>query len=501
MMALRRSNDGVSEILGTALLIGIAILFFSVLVTVVFSYPQSPAAPFVNIIGSIDSNHNEIILEHFGGDFLDKETKIYVTINDQVYDVSVKSLFNQNSKFQNWSVLNSNNDGVWNFGEIVTYSAQISTGASVSVAVVDTFSEHVVMNALLQGVPTTENPSVITLQASDISETSANLRLYYDFVNFSGQVWFRYKSVADTTWILTAPFSRSGYGYVTHMISGLEGNVEYQFQALLQYNTQQLNGDIKYFTTNALFVSTKVDPISPYKQDSSPLMISAINTTDVDNVSLYYRWSDGNWSGTATSIVGFDDFEQSASNWSFTNAVRSTTNSRSGSFAIEFPGDSDISFSSDFQSYLSLHLSFWIYLEKTHPADVIQVKFYDGTSEITVQNYDNELWQLDTWNLVSLELQSTVYTFASDSYIVIDMAVKNSHFIDDVFVNVTRTETIVDWNSYGIDTDGSDGWNWMFSFPQDTGFYEFFSSGYLDGSRESDPLQYDAKCVYNPGGP
>jgi hypothetical protein len=500
-MGLRRNNDGVSEILGTALLIGIAILFFTILVTIVFSYPQSPAAPFVNIIGSINSDHDEIILEHFGGDFLDKETEIYVTINDQVFVVSVKSLFNQEETFQNWTVLNSNNDGVWNFGEIVTYSAQISIGSSVSISVVDDFSDQVVMTAVLQKVPTTENPSIITLQASDISATSANLRLYYDFVNYSGQLWFRYKSVADTTWILTAPFSSSGYGYYSHTLSELDGNTDYQFQAYMQYSSQQLQGDMKYFSTTSLLVSTKVDPILPYTQGSSPLTIAATNMTDIDNVSLYYRWSDGNWSGVAGSILGYDDFEIIASNWSYLNAIRSSTVSRSGSYSVEFIDSSDMNFLSDFQPYLSIQLSFWIYLDKVHPSDVVQVKFYDGTSEIIVQNYDNGLWQLNQWNFETLELKSTDYTFSTESYILIEMAVKNSHFIDDIYVNVTSTETVVDWTIFGIDMDGSDGWNWPFTFPNGNGFYEFFSIGYLDGSRESDPVQFDTKCVYGPGGP
>ena len=125
----------------------------------------------------------------------------------------------------------------------------------------------------------------------------------------------------------------------------------------------------------------------------------------------------------------------------------------------------------------------------------------DGSSEITVQNYDNNLWQLNQWNLVSLELKATDYTFSTESYILIDMVVKNSHFIDDIYVNVTSTETVVDWTNFGIDIDGSDGWNWEFTFPNNNGFYEFFSIGYLAGSRESDPVQFDAKCMYGPGGP
>jgi hypothetical protein len=501
MKRLRKQDDGVSEILGTVLLIGIAISFFSMLVIIVFSYPQSPAAPFVNIIGSIDSDDDLIILEHFGGDFLDKEIQIFITINDQVHDVSVRSIFNHDVILNNWTVFNSNFDGVWNFGEIVTYSAIVSAGMSVSVAVVDDFSDQVVMTAMLQRVPVTEKPSVITLGANSVTESSADLRMYYDFVNYSGQLWFRYKALVDTTWSLTTTVSKSGSGYLTQTISDLQGNADYQFRAYLRYDSTEIQGDSLYFSTNPLLVSTHVDLIIPYDQYSSPVSLTATNITDVDNVSLYYRWSNGNWTGESVDFLGFDDFESAASNWSLTNAVLTDLMSRSGSYSVEFPGNNYIDFSADFSSYLAINLSFWIFLDKTHPSDVIQVKFFDGIDTVVVQSFDNNEWLLNQWNFVTLKMSALDYTFSSNSYITIDMAVKNSHYIDDIFLNVTSVESMIDWVLFAVDEDDSDGWGWDFAFPRDVGFYQFFSIGFLDGSRESNPGGYDTRCWYSSGGP
>jgi FlaG/FlaF family flagellin (archaellin) len=501
MKRLQKQDDGVSEILGTALLIGIAILFFSILVIIVFSYPQSPAAPFVNIIGSIDAENDLIILEHFGGDFLDEQTQIFITINDQVHDVSVQSIFNTDETLDKWKVFNSNYDGVWNFGEIVTYSAAVTAGMGVSVAVVDDYSDQVVMTAMLQRVPITEKPSVITLDASSVTESSADLRMYYDFVNYSGQLWFRYKTLADTTWSLTSTVSKSGSGYLLQTISDLQGNAEYQFRAYLRYGATEIQGDMHYFSTNPLIVSTFVDPIIPYDQFTSPISLTATNVTDVDNVSLYYRWSNGNWTGESVDVLGFDDFEIGTSNWSYANAIRTNSLSRSGSYSIEFPGNNYIDFSADFSSYLAIDLSFWIFLDKIHPGDIIQVKFFDGIDTVVVQTFDNTEWQLNQWNHVVLEIKAVEYTFSSDSRIIIDLAVKNSHFIDDVYVNVTSVETMIDWELFAIDEDDSDGWGWDFTVPRDSGFYQFYSIGFLAGSQESVPGGYDARCRYVSGGP
>jgi hypothetical protein len=51
-------------------------------------------------------------------------------------------------------------------------------------------------------------------------------------------------------------------------------------------------------------LNTSVDPISPYMQTSSPISVSATGDPGLNNVTLYYRWSDDNTSwGGGDSIV------------------------------------------------------------------------------------------------------------------------------------------------------------------------------------------------------
>jgi len=73
------------------------------------------------------------------------------------------------------------------------------------------------------------------------------------------------------------------------------------------------NNETYYFTTEA--INTSVDTISPYIVTSSPLALNATGDSDLDNVTLYYRWSDDNvsWGGFDT-ITFVDSAEASATN-------------------------------------------------------------------------------------------------------------------------------------------------------------------------------------------
>ena len=60
-----------------------------------------------------------------------------------------------------------------------------------------------------------------------------------------------------------------------------------------------------------LQVFTSVDPIVPYNQYASPQSITATGPSDLDNVTLHYRWSADNssWEGGFQQISIFDGFE------------------------------------------------------------------------------------------------------------------------------------------------------------------------------------------------
>jgi len=111
MMKIRNilKNDAVTEVVGTILLLGIAMSLFSVVSVFVLSYQTSPAAPSVNIVGAIEGTN--IILDHRGGEPLELETKIIIEIDDQTQFFRVEDFLSTEFK----------KDGKWNIGERILY--------------------------------------------------------------------------------------------------------------------------------------------------------------------------------------------------------------------------------------------------------------------------------------------------------------------------------------------------------------------------------------------
>ncbi len=64
-------------------------------------------------------------------------------------------------------------------------------------------------------------------------------------------------------------------------------------------NSLVLTGTLQEEIDSVLSICTSVDAINPYELTSSPFDITATGPLDLDNVTLYYRWSDDNisWDG------------------------------------------------------------------------------------------------------------------------------------------------------------------------------------------------------------
>jgi len=142
-MKIRKSNEAVSEIVGTVLLLAMTVSLFSLVSLTVLSYPFNPSAPSVNLVGYIGETNStggsDIIFEHYGGESLDATlTKVMVNIQGVSVDVNISYLNDSNS------------NGMWDLGERLVYPAGNVTGEQVKVTVVDTKSNSIIMSAVLQ---------------------------------------------------------------------------------------------------------------------------------------------------------------------------------------------------------------------------------------------------------------------------------------------------------------------------------------------------------------
>ena len=140
-MKNKRTNNAVTEVLGTAMLLGMAVVLFSALQIIVFAYPFEPSAPSVNLVGTMDGDN--VTIEHHGGESLSLDTELLLTIcgtNEPI--ITAGNYLDSNT---------SNGDQLWNIGEKVSYTPSVAvTGCHVEVTVVDVETNSVVMRGTIQ---------------------------------------------------------------------------------------------------------------------------------------------------------------------------------------------------------------------------------------------------------------------------------------------------------------------------------------------------------------
>ena len=136
-MKNRRINSAVSEIIGTLLLLGIAVSSFGAINYYVISAPAPNPSPIVEISGMIEEN--QIVLMHQGGETLDLNTELLIQLGDKYEKVKVGDLLDAESK----------SDGVWSLGEKVVYPVvydfEYETSPQADIVIVDKGSSSVIM--------------------------------------------------------------------------------------------------------------------------------------------------------------------------------------------------------------------------------------------------------------------------------------------------------------------------------------------------------------------
>ena len=135
-MKIKRSDNAVSQIIGTTFLLLIALVFLSTLYIYYLSYLLLNTAPVVDIVGSLEGDN--VVLLHNGGEALDLDTKFRVGIFNSKANktdfIMVGDYLDSESK----------NDSVWNIGEIIVYPVGDITGSKLEASVVDSESESII---------------------------------------------------------------------------------------------------------------------------------------------------------------------------------------------------------------------------------------------------------------------------------------------------------------------------------------------------------------------
>jgi hypothetical protein len=238
-------NEAVSEIMGTFILIIIAVTLFSALSIIIlnpwFNYSdETPPSAF--LVGTIKNNN--VIIEHHGGVTLSPQTKITISID------GVPTTFTVN-QFNYWK--DTNGDGIWSIGEQVVYPGGNLQGKKVTCLIVDVNKNTVVFDKTLQSGSVATTPYTQVLEPSDVSESSATLNLYYNLLNAtnfaSGHLNFIYGCSGGPYINSSAAKPLSIYGYYGLILTGLSSGTQYEYWARMNYSGGiLLDGPLTFYT-------------------------------------------------------------------------------------------------------------------------------------------------------------------------------------------------------------------------------------------------------------
>lgn len=328
-------------------------------------------------------------------------------------------------------------------------------------------------------------------------------------------------SNSEGSWQIFATDTSVGNGTYYQINSNFSDfSTTYYWNISVSTSTGINDSDIFYFTTESLV--TSVNTISPYIRGSSPLNITATGSSGLDQVTLYYRWSEDNQSWDSWQLLTFDSFEGATFDWgNYTDGgydcfeYTSGTYAHDGSNAVEISDNSGDPSSFYYSDSIDVHnpgdecikVDFWFYAVGMGSGHDFFVEYYDGTDWQQVATYvqgidfvNGQFYHEIVW------INETDYNFPIDMKIKFrcDAATNNEHvYIDEIYVNST-TQSVggngLNWtawsNSYNPDEESP--WSWDFNFPSSTGYYEFYSIGNKSGSPdESAPGSADAICYYN----
>jgi len=296
----------------------------------------------------------------------------------------------------------------------------------------------------------------------------------------------------------------------------------YYWNVSVSSSTGTNDSGIYHFTTENLLSS--IDKISPYSLGvaQSPLNITATGSSGLDQVTLYYRWSDDNQSWDSWDLLTYDSFEGASFDWgNYTDGGWDCSEYTGGTYAYDGSnavlirdgsGDQSSfyytsSIDVDTPGYECIRVDFWFYSNGLETGEDFFVEYYDGGSWQTAANYvaGTDFVNGDFYNKI-VWINESSYNFPSNMLIKFRCDADNNNdelYIDKIYVDATTQSAGgvgSNWTlwSNSSNPDENSPWSWDFDFPNGTGYYEFYSIGNKSGSPdEPAPGSADAMCYYN----
>jgi hypothetical protein len=240
-----QKEHAVSEIVGTLILIVIAVSTFSA-VSIIILNPWTNFSnvdiPEVLLVGSI--HNNDVVIEHRGGIPLEAKTTLTITIEGTADTFRVND-------FSYW--FDQNSDGLWTVGERVVYPAGNLQGKQVSCVVIDVDKNSIIFDKIIQKGTSVFSPYLTVLPPDDVSETSATLKMYYNFYNTS---YFKSGLLNFTYGVFGGPYLHSPSvkpvsldGWYGLQLNGLLSGTRYEYWSWMNCSNGTLfDGPLSFYT-------------------------------------------------------------------------------------------------------------------------------------------------------------------------------------------------------------------------------------------------------------
>jgi len=136
-MNIKNKKDSTSEIMGSMILLVIAITIFSVVYVTLLSEAPINENTLVTITGTLEGNN--IIITHKGGYPLTMETVVVIKISGNQMNFTAEQLLDTESK----------TDGYWGVGERLVYGQNDLNSKNVEVTVVEPFNQDTIFVGIL----------------------------------------------------------------------------------------------------------------------------------------------------------------------------------------------------------------------------------------------------------------------------------------------------------------------------------------------------------------
>ena len=313
-MKFKLDNKGVSEIIGTVLLLAIAITAFSVLAVYVFSNNGTTSTPHVNLVGYMDKNYNAII-ENQGGDSLKLQNiRVVIWLGDVKSDTfsfssSMLSNYNHSIFFPSKGksmFYDNGNDKRWDVGDYIkidcpTIFKDITSNIShwqISVTVIDKGSNSIIMSGILQQGILHKMPPIPIFTYSPISPKTP------DVIQFNASQSYDPDGGSIVSYVWDFGDGQTGTGMVVGHKYNSSGN--YTVRLTITDDDGQTNSTTQPAGVPQIIQVTDDHPptgnFTWYIDQSTDGKINFIsNASDPDGDPLSYKWyfGDGSTSSSA----------------------------------------------------------------------------------------------------------------------------------------------------------------------------------------------------------